>query len=50
MTEEFKKELKEGIQTLLGLGCCHQDSPKVQTVDAGYGRLVKLGVGKALEA
>ena len=48
-TGELKKQLKEGCNTLLWLlppGC----TDEVQTVDAGYGRLVKLGLGKALEA
>ena len=47
-TEEFEKYLMEGCNTLLGLlppGC----TDEVQSVDAGYGRLVKL-VGKGLEA
>ena len=48
-TEEFKKELKEGCNTLLKL-LAPGWTNEVQSVDAGYGRLVKLGVGKALEA
>ena len=48
-TGEFKKKLKEGCNTLLWLlppGCTEE----VQPVDAGFGRLVKLEVEKALEA